>query len=69
MHSSKMISIPEGSFVNQFSYFRVIISENGIRELYRGLAPILLRNGPSNAVFFVLREEAQKLPQMVRRLL
>ncbi|CRL01950.1 CLUMA_CG015275, isoform A [Clunio marinus] len=42
--------------------FRLIIRENGVRELYRGLVPILLRNGPSNAVFFVLREEAQKLP-------
>lgn len=45
--------------------FRVIIAENGFRELYRGLVPVLLRNGPSNAVFFILREEAQKLPQGV----
>lgn len=45
--------------------FRLIIQENGFRELYRGLVPILIRNGPSNAVFFVLREEAQKLPQGV----
>lgn len=27
----------------------------GIREYYRGLTAILLRNGPSNAVFFSLR--------------
>lgn len=26
------------------------------------MVPVLLRNGPSNALFFVLREEAQKLP-------
>jgi hypothetical protein len=43
----------------------MIIKENGVKELYRGLVPILLRNGPSNALFFVLREEAQKLPQKV----
>ena len=49
--------------------FRVITNENGLRELYRGLVPILIRNGPSNAVFFVLREEAQKLPQGVSHIL
>ncbi|XP_030751206.1 solute carrier family 25 member 51 [Sitophilus oryzae] len=31
----------------------------GIGEYYRGLTPILLRNGPSNAGFFILREEVQ----------
>lgn len=45
--------------------FRVITIENGFKELYRGLVPILLRNGPSNALFFILREEATKLPQGV----
>jgi hypothetical protein len=40
--------------------FRMIIREHGAKELYRGLIPILIRNGPSNAVFFVLREEAAK---------
>ena len=43
----------------------MIVHEYGVKELYRGLVPILLRNGPSNALFFVLREEAQKLPQKV----
>lgn len=34
-----------------------------MKELYRGLVPILLRNGLSNSLFFVLREEAhQRLP-------
>lgn len=47
----------------------MIIRENGFKELYRGLVPILIRNGPSNAVFFVLREEAQKLPQGVRSII
>lgn len=45
--------------------FRMIISDHGWRELYRGLIPILVRNGPSNAVFFVLREEAVKLQHSV----
>lgn len=40
------------------------LSKYGIREYYRGLVPILLRNGPSNAGFFVLREEVQaRIPQ------
>lgn len=43
------------------STFRLILQQHGIKEYYRGLVPILLRNGPSNALFFVLREEAQKL--------
>ena len=35
----------------------------GIREYYRGLTPILLRNGPSNALFFLLRSELkQRMP-------
>ncbi|XP_038209059.1 uncharacterized protein LOC119830214 [Zerene cesonia] len=29
----------------------------GIKEFYRGLTPILLRNGPSNALFFIIRDE------------
>ncbi|KAL4705248.1 hypothetical protein ACJJTC_010267 [Scirpophaga incertulas] len=36
----------------------------GIREFYRGLVPILLRNGPSNAMFFIIRDEVkEKLPK------
>lgn len=31
----------------------------GIREYYRGLVPILFRNGPSNVGFFIIREEFQ----------
>ncbi|XP_055601793.1 mitochondrial nicotinamide adenine dinucleotide transporter SLC25A51-like [Uranotaenia lowii] len=40
--------------------FRLIFIEYGFRELYRGLIPVLWRNGPSNAMFFVLREEADE---------
>ncbi|GLV39017.1 uncharacterized protein CBL_06068 [Carabus blaptoides fortunei] len=31
----------------------------GLGEYYRGLLPILLRNGPSNACFFIIRDEVQ----------
>jgi len=46
------------NYKNTVHAFRVIYVEHGLREFYRGLVPILLRNGPSNALFFVLREEA-----------
>lgn len=41
------------------------INQNyGIKEFYRGLVPILLRNGPSNALFFIIRDEVQlRLPR------
>lgn len=43
---------------------RVIWYEYGYREYYRGLVPILLRNGPCNALFFLLRDEAKvRLPE------
>ncbi|XP_041974335.1 mitochondrial nicotinamide adenine dinucleotide transporter SLC25A51 [Aricia agestis] len=36
----------------------------GIKEFYRGLVPILLRNGPSNAMFFIIRDEINiRLPK------
>nr|XP_020647013.1 solute carrier family 25 member 51 isoform X1 [Pogona vitticeps] len=41
-------------FTNTFQAFR-FLKEHGPREYYRGLVPILLRNGPSNALFFGLR--------------
>lgn len=33
----------------------------GFREYYRGLVPILVRNGPSNVMFFGLRKEVRLL--------
>uniref|UniRef100_A0A336MSX6 CSON006761 protein n=1 Tax=Culicoides sonorensis TaxID=179676 RepID=A0A336MSX6_CULSO len=41
--------------------FRMIIAEHGFRELYRGIVPILWRNGPSNSLFFVMREEVNDI--------
>lgn len=33
----------------------------GVREYYRGFSAILLRNGPANAIFFVLRDPVKSL--------
>ncbi|KAK3907731.1 Solute carrier family 25 member 51 [Frankliniella fusca] len=50
-------------FQNMRHAFRILGAEYGFREYYRGLTPILLRNGPSNALFFYLRGEAKhRLP-------
>jgi len=32
---------------------------HGFKEYYRGMVPVLFRNGPSNAVFFMLRDEVK----------
>lgn len=53
-------------FRNTSQAFHYVCMNYGYRELYRGLTPILLRNGPSNAFFFILREEAaERLPKHV----
>ncbi|KAM9376961.1 mitochondrial nicotinamide adenine dinucleotide transporter SLC25A51-like isoform 1-T1 [Pholidichthys leucotaenia] len=44
-----------GRFNNTAHTFRTLVTEYGVRECYRGLMPILLRNGPSNVLFFGLR--------------
>ena len=50
-------------FQNSFHAFREI-APLGIRELYRGTFAIILRNGPSNVVFFGLRQPLMDaLPQ------
>ena len=42
-------------FKNTLHAFREL-RPYGIREYYRGATPILMRNGPSNVMFFMLRE-------------
>ena len=42
-------------FQNTFHAFREI-APYGLRELYRGVSAIILRNGPSNVFFFGLRQ-------------
>ncbi|KAM4621203.1 mitochondrial nicotinamide adenine dinucleotide transporter SLC25A51-like isoform 1-T2 [Polymixia lowei] len=44
-----------GRFNNTAHTFRTLLTEYGVRECYRGLVPVLLRNGPSNVLFFGLR--------------
>lgn len=41
-----------------------IARQYGLKEFYRGLVPILLRNGPSNALYFIMRDELHvRLPK------
>ncbi|XP_023020379.1 mitochondrial nicotinamide adenine dinucleotide transporter SLC25A51 [Leptinotarsa decemlineata] len=44
---------------NTLHAFQVVRSY-GFGEYYRGLTPILLRNGPSNVGFFIVRDEVQR---------
>lgn len=46
-------------FRNTYHAFKVVGNQYGFKEYYRGLTPILLRNGPSNVGFFIIREEFQ----------
>lgn len=48
-------------FVNTFHAFKVVGMQYGFQEYYRGLTPILLRNGPSNVLFFGLRGPIKSL--------
>lgn len=53
-----------GRFNNTGHTFKTLLKEYGFRECYRGLVPILLRNGPSNVLFFGLRGPIkEQLPQ------
>ncbi|XP_022069594.1 solute carrier family 25 member 51b [Acanthochromis polyacanthus] len=57
-----------GRFNNTAHTFRTLLSEYGVKECYRGLIPILLRNGPSNVLFFGLRGPIkEQLPEATSR--
>lgn len=45
-------------FKNTTKAFQYAYVNYGYCELFRGGTPIILRNGSSNALFFILREEA-----------
>uniref|UniRef100_A0A1B0BQB0 Mitochondrial carrier protein n=1 Tax=Glossina palpalis gambiensis TaxID=67801 RepID=A0A1B0BQB0_9MUSC len=50
--------------VDDYRMNAYVFVHHGFHELYRGIVPVLWRNGPSNALFFILREEASiRLPQ------
>ncbi|KAI4904901.1 hypothetical protein NFI96_009963 [Prochilodus magdalenae] len=53
-----------GRFHNTAHAFRTLLRDHGVKECYRGLVPVLLRNGPSNVLFFGLRGPIkQRLPE------
>lgn len=47
------------NFKNTAHAAQHIVRYYGIKEFYRGLTPILLRNGPSNVLFFIIRDEVK----------
>ncbi|XP_051514575.1 solute carrier family 25 member 51b [Myxocyprinus asiaticus] len=58
-----------GRFNNTVHTFRTLLRDYGVKECYRGLVPILLRNGPSNVLFFGLRGPIkQRLPEARTRM-
>ena len=51
------------TFRNTYHSFHLIYNHYGIKEYFRGFSAILLRNGPSNVIFFSLRQPIkQSLP-------
>ncbi|XP_034945537.1 solute carrier family 25 member 51 [Chelonus insularis] len=48
-------------FKNTSHAFKHILTTHGIQECYRGLTPIIIRNGLSNVTFFMLRDESTKV--------
>jgi hypothetical protein len=46
-------------FQNTFQTFKGL--NGGLREYYRGLSAVLLRNGPSNILFFAVKENSHNL--------
>lgn len=43
------------------SLFRYLLTKHGVAECYRGLVPILFRNGLSNLTFFTLRDQSKRI--------
>ena len=50
-----------GMFKNTPNAFYLIYTNYGLREFFRGLTPILMRNGPSNVIFFTSREKLKNM--------
>ncbi|XP_051169599.1 mitochondrial nicotinamide adenine dinucleotide transporter SLC25A51 [Leptopilina boulardi] len=48
-------------FKNTTHAFNYILTKYGVRECYRGLVPIIYRNGLSNLTFFTLRDKSKEL--------
>jgi len=50
-----------GKFKNTPAAFYQLYTQYGLREYYRGLSAVLMRNGPSNVIFFASREKVRAL--------
>ncbi|EGI61849.1 PREDICTED: solute carrier family 25 member 51 [Acromyrmex echinatior] len=48
-------------FKNTSHAFRYLLSNHGVTECYRGMVPIIYRNGLSNLMFFTLRDQSKIL--------
>ncbi|XP_063980201.1 mitochondrial nicotinamide adenine dinucleotide transporter SLC25A51 [Diachasmimorpha longicaudata] len=50
-----------GKFRNTPDAFKYLLSHHGVTECYRGLVPIVVRNGLSNLTFFTLRDLSKEM--------
>lgn len=48
-------------FKNTPHAFRYLLTNHGVTECYRGMVPIIFRNGLSNLMFFTLRDQSKAL--------
>lgn len=48
-------------FKNTSHAFRYLLMNHGVTECYRGIVPIIYRNGLSNLMFFTLRDQSKVL--------
>jgi hypothetical protein len=48
-------------FKNTSHAFRYLLANYGVSECYRGMVPIIYRNGLSNLMFFTLRDQSKEL--------
>ncbi|CAL1682029.1 unnamed protein product [Lasius platythorax] len=48
-------------FKNTSHAFRYLLTNYGVSECYRGMVPIIYRNGLSNLMFFTLRDQSKAL--------
>ena len=46
---------PEGRYKNLVHVYKELTNKNGIKSLYRGLIPVLIRTIPSNGVIIFLK--------------
>ena len=58
-----------GKFKNTPAAFYQLYTQYGLREYYRGLSAVLMRNGPSNVIFFASREKVRKIQKLYMTML